>query len=152
MAQLKGIIAYIHNKYPNSQEELSVDRLIKLIYLSDWKCAIAHGQQMTKVVWEIRESQPYMDKRSVEKLVEVLAKIRVGSLLPINTKLSAFEEEIVDFVIESTVSKQEEELNRLVYSTYPSIAKNNADVPIDLSRLAEEYNQEVRPQLQLKLL
>lgn len=147
MASLTDVISYIHNHYPSSQTELSVERLIKLIYLADWKCAITYSSSMTNTSWKIRDFQPWMEKNSVEELIEVLAKIRIGSLLKVSSNLQDCEKKIIKFVIEIAKDKSEEQLNRLVHSTYPAIIQNNSDI-LNLSELASIYNQEFKQLLQ----
>ena len=143
MASLKDAIAYVHNHYPESQTKLSVDRLIKIIYLADWKYAITSEFQMTEVQWEILDFQPWMDKKSVNALLDVLSKIRVGKLLRISPILNSQEKETIKFVIETALHKTDKELDRLVNSTHPAIVGNNLG-NLNLTELAADYEKTVK--------
>jgi len=147
MSALSDVISYIHNQYPDSQTNLSVERLIKLLYLSDWKYAISYDSnaQITTVAWHIRDFQPWMDDQSVHELVDTLAKIRVGKPLEVTEELIEQQKQAINFVIENAHEKSEVELSRLVHSTFPAIKQNNSSNPLDFHQLAEEYKLEFRP-------
>ncbi|HIK15816.1 MAG TPA: hypothetical protein IGS53_11105 [Leptolyngbyaceae cyanobacterium M33_DOE_097] len=147
MASLADVISYIHNNYPDAQNSLSVERLIKLIYLADWKYSISHDlhSQITSIEWRIRDFQPWMDNLSVTEMIKVLATIRVGKLLRISQELTEEQKRSLQFVIETAVEKNEDDLSRLVHSTFPAIKQNNSSSILDFSVLAREYEAEFKP-------
>jgi hypothetical protein len=60
MKDLLTLIIYIFKTYPKV-EELSKPRLVKLIYLIDWKHAIDNGTQATNIQWYFNHYGPYVD-------------------------------------------------------------------------------------------
>jgi hypothetical protein len=48
MTDLLNLIIYIFSNYPKV-DELSKPRLVKLVYLIDWKHAIVNGRQSTSI-------------------------------------------------------------------------------------------------------
>jgi hypothetical protein len=146
MTKLKDVISYIHNAYIERNKDLSVDKLIKMIFLCDWKFAIVCGAQLSGIEWRVKDLQPWMDEKSVDALVETLAKIRVGSLLRLTARFKKGEKDVIDSIIGTSFSKNASEFEQLVTSTYPVITQNNKkNVCIDLIALAKIYKDEVRP-------
>ena len=60
MNKLNELIKYILVKYPKI-EELSKPRLVKLIYLIDWKHSIEFGEQYTDIRWIYNHYGPYVN-------------------------------------------------------------------------------------------
>ena len=60
MKNLEKLTRYILLKYPNLVE-LSKPRLVKLIYLIDWKYAIENGVQYTDIDWIYNHYGPYVN-------------------------------------------------------------------------------------------
>ena len=60
MKNLEKLIRYIILNYPNSNE-LSKPRLVKLIYLIDWKFTIENGSQFTDIRWIYNHYGPYVN-------------------------------------------------------------------------------------------
>jgi hypothetical protein len=149
MASLSNVIYYICENHPDGYN-LSVERLIDMLYLVDWKYAIECRRQMTSISWEIRNSKPWMDESSVEELIDFLANLRNKSLIRTlarwRSRLSEPQKRIISFVIQTSLSKDEKELTQLVYSTYPAISQK-VEKHIDFPDLAEEYVSKVKPLL-----
>ena len=147
MSNVSDAISYIHNNYPDSQTNLSVERLINLIYLSDWKYAISYAphSQITGIKWKIRDFRPWMDDNSVQELVEILTTIRAGKLLRVSPMLQDAQKQSIDFVIDSAVGKNENDLSKLVHSTFPAIKQSNSSNTLDFAALAEQYETEYKP-------
>ena len=59
MNKLNELIKYILATYPK-MEELSKPRLVKLIYLIDWKYSIEFGKQYTDIKWIFNHYGPYV--------------------------------------------------------------------------------------------
>lgn len=60
MNNLEKLIRYILLSYPNPME-LSKPRLVKLIYLIDWKYTIDNGTQYTDIKWIYNNYGPYVN-------------------------------------------------------------------------------------------
>src|SRR5437879_3433155 len=58
MADLNDVIAYLLIHYP-SGHQLSLTRLMRIVYLADWRSAIAYRHQLTNVQWSIKAYGPY---------------------------------------------------------------------------------------------
>lgn len=151
MASLPSIVSFVYEKYPESSDQLSIERLIKIIYLSDWKHAITNGSQISAIDWTIRDFQPWVDDRSIRKLIEVFAQVKVGKPLEEISNLNSDEKRAIAFVIDTASEKKENQLSRLVHSTYPAIACNNSTRKLSFADLAREYNEEIKPQLNEQL-
>ncbi|MEN9656209.1 MAG: hypothetical protein RL311_1160, partial [Bacteroidota bacterium] len=54
------ILVYFFKKYPNPNE-LSKARVVKMLYLSDWKSCIEYGQQITSIQWYFNHYGPYFE-------------------------------------------------------------------------------------------
>ena len=147
MASLSNVIYYICENHPDGYS-LSVEKLIDMIYLADWRYAIEHKRQVTNVCWGIRNSKPWMDESSVKELIDFLANLRNKSLIrtlaKFRLRLSESQKRTISFVIQTSLSKDEDELTKLVSSTYPAIAQG-IDKHLDFRNLAEEYLSKVKP-------
>ncbi len=152
MSKLRDVVAYICKNYP-FKNELSNARVSKMVYLADWKSAIQRNEQLTEVKWffdwygpfnyavfnEISEdpffkitvtTNPYGQQK---KLIGVEENIQYPSLT---------EEDIaiLDFVIEKTSPLYWDDFIKLVYSTYPVMARERLS-PLPLPDLAVEYRE-----------
>jgi len=149
MASLSNVIYYICENHPDGYN-LSVERLIDMLYLIDWKYAIEYKRQMTNISWKIRNSKLWMDESSVKELIKFLANLRNKSLIRTLTKLrlrlSEPQKRTISFVIQTSLSKDVDELTLLVHSTYPTIAQG-VEESLNFPDLAEEYLSRVKPLL-----
>lgn len=131
MKNLLNIIIYIFRNYPKV-EELSKPRLVKLIYLIDWKHTIDNGKQATPINWYYNHYGPYVDSvieliRENDKIFNVQStindywgvsdKIKLISSEDVSIDESA--KKAADFIISNTADKNWSEFINLVYSTFP---------------------------------
>lgn len=152
---LLDLIVYIFCNYPRI-EELSKPRLVKLIYLIDWKSSIEHKRQVTQIKWYFNHYGPYVDdiinliKESPEYFEvtsyhnsyggvsdKIVLKKNAAVVLPKPTK------EVVDFVIDKTHKLSWSDFISLVYSTYP-VKMNSKYTALNLVEGAKEYKKSTR--------
>ena len=148
MCRITEVLKYVYKNYPlESRKELSLDRLIKVLFLIDWKAAIKSEENVTRTRWNIINSEPKMDNNSLKRVIDFIE--RMPQIVPFNLfqKLDASQREVIDFVIETVSTKDDRELTLLVNSTFPVVTQDEADI-IDLSRLAITYNRELKPMLE----
>ncbi len=153
MANLRDVIIYLLRTYPNP-DELSKPRLVKMVYLADWKSSISYYRQMTEINWFFNHYGPYVedvinliksDKEnfSVETRSTFFGgtshKIRLASKNH-TPQLTAEEKQVLDFVIRKTSSLPWNSFIELVYSTYP-IENSAKYTNLDLVGLAKSYTQ-----------
>lgn len=126
-------------------------RLIKLIYLADWKYALEYGKRFTNIVWQYNHYGPYV--------AEVIDLIRRNSDFEIKTYFNSMgnpaeevslnnhqrvdslnneERAVADLIIKQTKDLCFNDFIKLVYSTYP-VRKTQKYETLDLVQLAHEY-------------
>lgn len=131
MKNLLDIIIYIFRNYPKV-EELSKPRLVKLIYLIDWKHTIDFGKQATPIYWYYNHYGPYVDAvidliKANDKIFDVKSTVNAYGGVSDKIKLISTEQVVVgesikqaaDFIIMNTSDKNWSEFINLVYSTFP---------------------------------
>jgi hypothetical protein len=136
MNKLLDIIVFIFQTYPNIKE-LSKPRLVKLIYLTDWKNCVDNGNQLTNINWFFNHYGPYVDdiielikektdffevNSSINPYGGVSEKITLKNSYTPN--LSTNEKSIITFIIEKTSHLSWTNFISLVYSTFP--IRNNS--------------------------
>ncbi|MEO8491762.1 MULTISPECIES: type II toxin-antitoxin system antitoxin SocA domain-containing protein [unclassified Pseudomonas] len=145
------IINYIIEKHQPSKK-ISLSRLIKTIYLADWKESITNRKQITNIEWFSNLNGPYnsliLKESEKEKSIKITTTLTESGKK--QTILEATEEKknhldaeiikILDFVIEATKNKKHIELIKLVSSTYPVISSEKFH-RINLIEKAEEYKE-----------
>lgn len=151
MAKLIDVMAYILKKYPD-KSDLSNARVTKLVYLSDWRHAIAQKSQITDInwyfdnfgpfVWDIKdtaESNPdiftTLESSTSRGNPKLLLGLKKKDYIP---KLSEIERRSIDHVIDITKNLSWSEFIRLVYSTHPIVSSNKYSY-LNLIEKAEEY-------------
>jgi|SRR5215211_372616 len=150
MARVRDVLAYLCEKYPQ-KSELSNARLTKMVYLADWKSAIERDMQLTDIQWffnhygpyvddviEVAESDPAFNVRSAYNIYgdpKEIISVRDDVDYP---SLEEEDKDILDFVINSSASKNWDQFIRLVYSTYPMVTLDKY-AKLDLVELAHEY-------------
>lgn len=154
MDTLKDIIIYICINY-QKKDNLSKARLVKMIYLVDWKSALLHRKQITTINWIFNHYGPYVD--DVLHIVKNDQDFNIVShnniyggykeIVKLNNKnitpnLSDNTKQVVDFVIEKTKDLEWNDFIRLIYSTYPIVTQEKYS-KLDLVRLAEEYQKTI---------
>lgn len=153
MSNLEKLIRYILLSYPNVLE-LSKPRLVKLIYLIDWKYTIETGKQYTNIEWYYNHYGPYVNdvinfmkgNPTIFKVESYQNPFGGGltdkfSLLdksPISMEENV--KEITDQFINYTYQLTWNDFINLVYSSYP-IKKNVRYSKLDLKELAIEFNK-----------
>lgn len=152
METLKDILAYFCLNYPYPNE-LSKARLVKMLYLADWKNSIEHQKQLTNTDWIFNQYGPYVndiietikydtrfeiiDKTnsygSPKQLIKVINNYNILNLNQENKK-------ILDFVINATSVLSYSDFIDLVYSTYP-IKVSSKMSELNLVQLANDYKK-----------
>lgn len=150
MERVINILDYLYLKYPNSNQ-LSISRVMKLLYLIEWRYAITKFEKLTDIEWMQTEYGPfYKTLRSIfndSSNFDISIKIDHNNreqlvIVFLNRKesLSLKEEgkEVVDFVINHCKDYSWTELNNLVNSTYAALGTPKGQI-IDLINLAKKY-------------
>jgi len=151
MEKLKEIVAYFCSKYPYPKE-LSKARLVKMLYLADWKSSITNFQQLSDTKWIYNNYGPYVNdivenlKRdpSFEVLDETNSHGTPKQIIRLNhsyeSNLKQEDKIILDFVIKATSPLNYSEFIDLVYSTYP-IKVSSKKSELNLVELAKDYKK-----------
>lgn len=154
MDTLKDIIKYLFVNYPY-KNELSKARVVKMVYLADWKYAITYGRQITDIQWyfnhygpyvsdvinEIREDEDFTLTMVSNVLGEPKELIMVKENF-VNPEISPNVKDVLDFVIKKTAPLFWEDFIDLVYSTYPVVTQPRYSY-LDLVELAKEYTKKI---------
>ena len=150
MNDLVNLIVYIFRKYPKV-EELSKPRLVKLIYLIDWKHTIDNGRQATSINWFFNHYGPYVD--TVINLIKenplvFNVETRINAYGGVSDKIKLISKnefsindtirKSADFIIENTSDKNWSDFINLVYSTFP-IRNNSKYTSLNLIEKAEKF-------------
>lgn len=151
MDTLKDIIKYIFVKYPH-KGELSKARLVKMIYLSDWKSCLLYGKQLTSIQWYYNHYGPYVpdvitlinndDDFIVKHITNMFGEPKDLIFMKDNVDnpiISDTTSKILDFVIEKTHFLNWSEFISLIYSTYPVVTQKRYSL-LNLEELAKLYN------------
>jgi hypothetical protein len=152
MTKIEQIALLVYNSYPNPYE-LSKARLVKIIYLSDWKFALEHGRQITDIKWYYNHYGPF-----VKSIIEEIRQSPYFETIKLTNSYGG-EKEIFkpkDAFIEITLLEEEisviqsiaklssqyffDDFIRLVYSTYQVVVSEKYQY-LDLVSLAKEYQQ-----------
>ena len=118
-------------------------QLALLVYLVDWRSALAHGSQATSVSWRVDIRGP--KTRTIEELVRQIRseKSKVGGLLWRRQKIELDTPvlEALEHVIKTTAKMQFQELSRNVLATWPVLHSNaeSAREVVDLTQAASDY-------------
>jgi hypothetical protein len=160
MDNIRNIAIYIFQNYPNPLE-LSISRLVKLVFLADWKSSIINDRQITNIKWSKRSRGPYgievAESISTDKLhFNILFNddyinhdLNISNLdfliSPIKNEepksdfdLLDEDKKILDDVLSATAEFNWQELSIFVDSLFPMI-KTSLNQSIDLKELSEEY-------------
>jgi uncharacterized protein YwgA len=151
MEKLVNILKYIYLNYPNINQ-LSKPRLVKIIYLLDWKHCLTFEKQATDIKWYFNHYGPY-----VEDVINVISArgdlfetkgyptqygvshkiIFIGDH---NIELDESIKVTLDFVIDKTNKLNWNEFINLVYDTYP-VKVNPKYTDLDLVDISKKYKQ-----------
>lgn len=152
MNNLEKLIRYILLNYPNPME-LSKPRLVKLIYLIDWKYTIDNGTQYTDIKWIYNNYGPYVN--DIIELMKHKKNVFFVETYPnpygggYTDKFSLLDKTyieleknvkiICDNFIDFTYKLNWSDFINLVYSSYP-IKTHLKYSQLDLEKLAKEFN------------
>lgn len=152
MAKLGEILVYLFWKYPNPNE-LSKARVVKMIYLADWRSAITKGKQITSINWIYNHYGPYVndiadyvkkdDRFEIKSTTNYWGEFKeVITLKPKEFTIDLDKDtiSILDFVIEGTSKLYWNDFIKLVYSTYP-IKISVKYTKLNLVELAKKYKE-----------
>jgi hypothetical protein len=150
MENIINIITQLYIKYPNSNQ-LSYSRVMKLLYLIEWKYSITEFERISKTDWLLTEHGPLynklphileesdnfdiitkFDKNNKQQLI---IKFNLSTEIP---TISEKSNKIIDFVIEHCKILEWSELNNIVNSTY-GIMNSSLNHIIEIENLAKEY-------------
>jgi hypothetical protein len=149
MENSNNILVYLFNNYPNSKE-LSFSRVMKLLYLIDWKYSITKFERLTVLNWILNQFGPYnsslldiMDNSNdfeIKRIVNEDNKniILINFLEKGDYDLKAETKRTIEFVINHCSKMSWSEVNNLVNSTYP-IIRGKINSELNLLELAKEY-------------
>lgn len=152
MAELKDVMAYLIQKYPdNMSDELSNARLTKMCYLADWHSTLNRGSQITQVKWYFDNYGPFVwdVQNEAEENPDIFRVSRTrnmyggpkkvfslaGSYTP---NISDSEKASLDHIVEVTKRLYWNDFIKLVYATHP-IASSERYSYLDLTVAAKEY-------------
>ena len=153
MERVINIIGYLYLQYPNSNQ-LSISRVMKLLYLIEWRFAITKLEKLTDIEWLQTEYGPfYKSLRSIfneSSNFEVIIKIDDNNKEQLvinflnkkeNFNLRNDTKEVIDFVISHCQNYSWTELNTLVNSTFGVLNTPQGQL-INLVILAKQYIKE----------
>ncbi len=150
MNTLIDIVKYLYLHYPY-HGELSKARVVKMIYLADWRSCLVRETQITNIHWYFNHYGPYVseiidairndDDFSIQSATNMYGDTKEIIVLK-NTQcrvdLTEDVSDILDFVIEKTSKLNWTDFIDLVYSTYP-VATQPRYSYFDLVKLSKEY-------------
>lgn len=150
MATLRDAMAYVCSQYPGS--DLSKAKLAKILYLSDWKAALAGRPQITPIEWKFNHYGPYVtdvvdtarDAEGFELVHDWTAFgnrrtiVKYNGGMPLN--MGEDERETIDEIIRRVAPLSFDAFLKLVYSTYPVVVSDRGSA-LNLGRLAAEYKK-----------
>ncbi len=155
MTNLEKLIRYILLNYPNVSE-LSKPRLVKLIYLIDWKYTIEQGRQYTNIQWYYNHYGPYVNDvidlmKSRNEVFEVKSYsnpyegVTDKFVLLDKTSINLDNDikSIADLFINYTYSLTWSNFINLVYSSYP-IKTSLKYTSLNLVDIAAEFKKNIR--------
>jgi hypothetical protein len=149
---LEKYLVYLSSSFVQKGKRISLQRLIMMLYLTDWKNCLIEGKQLTSVSWYFNHSGPFSNKvlDTIEKSIcfevfknqtkEIDLISTLDECLNYNLFITDKERIILDFVVENTVNLKWEEFNKLVNSTFPMMRSLKYTV-LDLPALVKEYKQ-----------
>lgn len=155
MTNLEKLVRYILLNYPNVNE-LSKPRLVKLIYLIDWKYTIDNGLQYTDIQWYYNHYGPYVNdvielmksksevfkvisySNSYEGVTDKFVLIDKSEII-LDTDIK----KIADLFIGHTYSMTWSNFINLVYSSFP-IKSSLKYTILNLEEMATQFKKNIR--------
>ena len=134
--------------------KLPSDRLVKMLYLVDWKHSIDYGFQATNLQWFADSLGPFDTQLPglVEKLPNLFAIHQLSDTVedsPVeiecidhtySPRLIDSERKAVDHILKVTSGKTWPQIVRLVFATFPMMSKHRYS-SLNLPELAVEYKK-----------
>lgn len=161
MATIQDLASYLIPRAMVPREYVSLPRLIKLMYLADWRESLMCQSQITNVSWKIGSCGPSADE-IYEQLKNDVSRFEISSIPDKfgNPKtivrcvekagnvdaLTETQRDATDFILSITANRSWESLSSLVSSTFP-VATSETGAILDLPELAVKYQREVIPLL-----
>lgn len=154
MERIINILDYLYQKYPNSNQ-LSYSRVMKLLYLIEWKFVITNFKKLTDIEWVLSPYGPF--HKNLRSIFNESSNFDVSIRFDYNNKeqllikflnkkeklnINSGVVKIVDFVINHCKDLSWNELNNLVNSTYGILNTKDGQI-IDIVRLAKEYKDKI---------
>ena len=152
MERVINVLDYLYLQYPNSNQ-LSISRVMKLMYLIEWRYAITKFEKLTDIEWMHSEYGPfyktlrsiYNESSNYEVCIKLDEKNREQTVIIFlnekqNLSLKDDAKKVVDFVIDHCKDYSWIELNNLVKSTYGVLNTPQGQI-IDVVNLARKYRQ-----------
>lgn len=152
MSSLTNIVGFVFEKYLEIYGKISLDKVIKILYLVDWKHTISSGKPLSNIIWKVNDFEPQIDEESLNQIIRIKYSYENQSKPIIKQRrnqtiehkksmiIDSSEIETINFVLDWLKDKTETDLRRLVYSTYPAISQNNS-AKLDLPNLAKRYEK-----------
>lgn len=150
MERVINILDYLYLKYPNPNQ-LSISRVMKLLYLIEWRYAITKFEKLTDIEWINTEYGPFY--KSLRDIFDESSNFDVKDDIDDNGRkqtmifflnrkadinLKENTKEVINFVIDICKDYSWVELNSLVNSTYGVINTPQEGV-INVLELAKKY-------------
>lgn len=140
--------------YSFHKKELSIRRLIHVLYLIDWEASLSYRTTVTKVSWHRSMYYGFVESFEISRFIDNIENntilyipenkdihqvIRIKKRL-YSPKIDKKIISIVDKIIEQTYKLSWSQMYAMVYSTYP-IGEKKIDYgeKIDLVELSSEY-------------
>jgi hypothetical protein len=150
MERVINILDYLYIEYPNSNQ-LSYSRVMKLLFLIEWKYAITKFQKLTDIEWVLSPYGPFYktlssiftESSNFDVSIRFDEKNKEQLLIKFfnNKKVIGITDDsrdVVLFVVNHCKDFSWTELNNLVNSTYAVINAKEGQI-IDILTLAKKY-------------
>lgn len=158
-AELRDIVRYICAAYPHSSD-LSNARLTKIVYLADWRAALAGLGQISNIRWIFNNYGPWVpdvyEAAKNDPLLEVnaqqnyygsdkrLIRKRPDAQINIDTLLDTTSRAVLDSVFADTQDMYFGQFIDYVYDT-PPVKGSHRKGTLDLAEFAKNYGQKQVP-------
>jgi hypothetical protein len=151
MDKIINILKYIYLNYPNVSQ-LSKPRLVKLVYLLDWKHCLSYNKQATDIDWYFNHYGPYVE--DVINVIQIRSDLfetksyptqfglghKINYIGDSNFEIDEETKKTLDFVIEKTNKLNWNQFINLVYDTYP-IKSNPKYTELNLVESSKKYKE-----------
>lgn len=131
----RRLLKALYERYPSDRKgDVNFKRLIKMLYLLDWKHCIETGRQATDVAWVYDFYGPYssvFEEIGGDKFDTFKTEREMGE---ISTELSGYIDSIIDFSAPLTYEK----FINCIYSTHPILTTAQGE-RLDLVGRAKDY-------------